>query len=191
MKKSAILIFLILNTGLLSFAQTNKGARSSADTFDRAWLSAGLGISSDFPGYDIGIFAVRGEHCFSVRFNHMEEFNLDLFGPQPDDSRDEVSLAYGRCLASGNMIALAAAGVCLVNSTTYQVIGWYSNDPDNWFDDQAIYQKVNRSQYGLMVQGQVLWSSKYFGLGPGFTASFTGEKGYLSAFLDIAIGNLR
>jgi hypothetical protein len=91
------------------------------------------------------------------------------------------------------MVSTVSLGLCYLYKSTYEVVGSYKTNPDDWLglSNQYFWAKRDRTNFGVTFKGQVLLVSKYIGIGPSLVANFTRDGMYLSLFLDLALGRLK
>ncbi len=188
MKKCGSLIAVIFIYAFSATAQMSDSGSVKQNGPDPVWISFGLGGSDSLSGFNVSTHVFVNEHCFSAQYASSKEYS---FWGDPEDNRQEFSLAYGRCVATDMAMALGSLGVCYRNETSYEISDSYSNDPDDWFDTEFIYAARHRDYYGIIAKGQILLRSRHVGIGPSFAVCFTGERAFISIYLDLALGNLK
>lgn len=193
MKKYGCLLCLILLCAFSATAQVPDNSYINNEGPNWGWLSCGIGgAKEEFIGFNVNAYIPAKRHCFLAQYVYLEELKFQIFGYDPPAKRHELNLTYGKKPAKGNFAILGSAGFCYINESTYEIVGTYVTDPDNWFfGTENIWAERNRSYFGVTLKGQVLLRSKYLGIGPSLVANFTGSGVYASLFLDVALGNLK
>jgi hypothetical protein len=193
MKKYGYFASLILILSFSATAQVPDNRLVEKEGQKLGWVSFGLGGADSLMGFNVNTYMIIDKHCFSAQYAQSKEILFLNFSDKPENSRYEFNLTYGRKASTNNVIALGSIGACYMNERIYEVVGSYNDDPDDWFgfSTEYIWAARQRSYYGIIAKGQILLRSKTLGIGPSFAVCFTGERAFISIYLDMALGNLK
>ncbi|MDO9390701.1 MAG: hypothetical protein Q7U71_02895 [bacterium] len=193
MKRYGCLLFLILLCAFSATAQVFDRSTVDKEEPKLGWISLGLGAADSLFGFNVNACILVSKHCFSAQYVQAKEILFLNFSDKPENSRYEFNLTYGRKTSTNSVIALGSIGACYMNERIYEVVGSYNDDPDDWFGfgTEYIWAARQRSYYGIIAKGQILLRTKTLGIGPSIAVSFTGERTFLSIYLDVAFGNLK